>query len=69
MNKPNKQQATYTSVEDYEANCYLFAPSVSQRRTVSGKPYYVRRYFRGGQDFGETMERLATRQAYDKNAG
>ena len=58
----------YSSVEEYEKNCYLFAPSVSKRKTVGGKSYYVRRYFRGDKDFGKTMERLATKQNY-KNAG
>lgn len=31
----------YSSVEEYEKNCYLFAPSVSKRKTVGGKSYYV----------------------------
>lgn len=26
----------YSSVEEYEKNCYLFAPSVSKRKTVGG---------------------------------
>lgn len=69
MNKPNKQREIYSSVEDYEVNCYLLAPSVSQRRNISGKSYYVRRYFRGGQDFEKTMERLAVKQSYMKDAG
>ena len=38
-------------------------PSVSKRKTVGGKSYYVRRYFRGGKDFERTMERLAVNQA------
>ena len=42
MNK-NTMQAAYGSVEEYEKNCYLFAPSVSKRKTVGGKSYYVRR--------------------------
>ena len=50
----------YSSVEEYEKNCYLFAPSVSKRKTVGGKSYYVRRYFRGGKDFENTMAQLAT---------
>ena len=52
----------YSSVEEYEKNCYLFAPSISRRKTVSGKTYYVRRYFRGGKDFGKTMESIAVNQ-------
>ena len=52
----------YSSVEEYEKNCYLFAPSISRRETVGGKTYYVRRYFRGGKDFGKTMESVAVNQ-------
>ncbi len=58
----------YSSVEEYEKNCYLFAPSISRREKVGKQTYYVRRYFRGDKDFGKTMERLATKQNY-KNAG
>ena len=53
----------YSSVEECEKNCYLFAPSVSKRKTVGGKSCYVRRYFKGGKDFEKTMERLAVNQA------
>ena len=63
----NAVQKAFHSGEDYE-NYYLFAPSVSRRKTVGGKTYYVRRYFRGDKDFERTMERLATKQIY-KNAG
>ena len=52
----------YSSVEEYEKNCYLFAPSVSKRKTVGGKSYYVRRYFRGGNDFEKTMKTLAVQR-------
>ena len=58
----------YSSVEEYEKSCYLFAPSISRREKVGKQTYYVRRYFRGDKDFGKTMERLATKQNY-KNAG
>ena len=63
----NAVQKAFHSGEDHE-NCYLFSPSVSRRKTVGGKTYYVRRYFRGDKDFERTMERLATKQVY-KNAG
>ncbi len=66
--KTTKNKETYTSVEDYEANCYLFSPSISRHRTVGGKSYYVRRYFKGDIDFEETMKRLAVNQA-NKNVG
>ena len=62
MNK-NTMQAAYGSVEEYEKNCYLFAPSISKREKVGKQTYYVRRYFRGGKDFEQTMERLAVNQA------
>ena len=62
MNK-NTMQAAYGSVEGYEKNCYLFAPSISGREKVGKQTYYVRRYFRGGKDFERTMERLAVNQA------
>ena len=57
MNK--NMSKTFCGIEDYEKNCYLFSPSVSKRKTVSGKAYFVRRYFRGGKDFEKTMETLA----------
>ena len=53
----------YSSVEEYEKNCYLFAPSISRWEKVGKQSYYVRRYFRGGKDFERTMERLAVNQA------
>ena len=57
MNK--KMSKTFCGIEDYEKNCYLFSPSVSKRKNVDGKAYFVRRYFRGGKDFEKTMENLA----------
>ena len=68
MNKTTKNKEIYTSIEDYEKNCYLFSPSIGQHRTVCGKPYFVRRYFRGDNDFEETMKRLAVEQA-NKSVG
>ena len=62
MNK-NTMQAAYGSVEEYEKNCYLFAPSISKREKVGKQTYYVRRYFCGGKDFERTMEQLAVNQA------
>ena len=52
----------YSSVEEYEKNCYLFAPSISRREKVGKQTYYVRRYFCGGKDFERTMEQLAVNQ-------
>lgn len=43
---------------------YFFAPSITKRRTVNGKNYTVRSYFKGGKDFNETVKRLAVKQAY-----
>ena len=56
------KQETYASLEEYEKNCYFFSPSISKRKTVGGKIYCVRRYFKGGKDFERTMERLAVNQ-------
>lgn len=61
------QKAFYSGGE-YEKNCYLFSPSVSRRKNIGGKSYYVRRYFKGGRDFGKTMETLAVKHTM-KNAG
>lgn len=67
MKTANAQKPIYCSIEDYEENCYLFSPSISKRRTVNGKSYYVRSYFASGRDFEQTMQRLATQQI-NKNA-
>ena len=58
-----RQLETYLDEEDYEKNCYLFSQSISKRRTVGGKTYYVRRFFRGGKDFEQAMTVLASKQA------
>ena len=70
MNKSTvvKQRETYTSVENYEENCYLFSQSIQRQRIIHGKPYYVRSYFTSGKNFNETVERLATKHA-NKIAG
>lgn len=69
MKTTTKQLDTFSCIEEYEENCYLFSPSISKRRSVGGRAYYVRRYFRGEQDFEKTMERLAVKQSYMKDAG
>ena len=61
--KKNTMQTAYRSVEEYERECYLFAPSISRQEKMGRQTYYVRRYFRGGKDFEKTMERLAVNQA------
>ena len=48
----------YGRIEDFENN-YFFSPSISKRKTVGSQTYYVRRYFRGGKDFGKTLESIA----------
>lgn len=68
MNKTKTQKPIYSSIEDYEENCYLFSQSISKQRTVGGKTYYVRSYFSGGKDFEKTVERLASKQI-TKNVG
>ena len=57
-----RKQEIYASLEEYEKNCYFFSPSISKRKTVGGKIYYVRRYFKGGKDFEKTMKSLAIKQ-------
>ena len=61
--KKNTMQTAYRSVEEYERECYLFAPSISRREKMGRQTYYVRRYFHGGKDFERAMERLAVDQA------
>lgn len=55
---------TYASVEDYEANCYLLFPSISKRKNVGGKTYFVRRYFNGDKDFEKSMQSLASQHTF-----
>lgn len=43
---------------------YTFLPSISVRKNVDGKTYYVRRFFKGGKDFEKTMQSLAVKQTY-----
>ena len=57
----NAVQKVFYSGEDYE-DCYLFSPSVSKWKTVGKQTYYVRRYFRGGNDFEKTMKTLAVQR-------
>lgn len=59
------KQQTYASVEDYEANCYLLFPSISKRKNVGGKTYFVRRYFNGDKDFEKSMQNLASQQTFE----
>lgn len=58
------QKAFYSGGEP--ENCYLFSPSLCKRRDIGSKSYYVRRYFKGGTDFGKTMEALAVKNTYKK---
>lgn len=51
----------FYSGEDYE-NCYFFAPSISHKKNVGGKQYFVRRYFHGSRDFEKTMKSIAMQQ-------
>ncbi len=61
------QETQQNNEPDYEfdpTEHYIFAPSISMRRIVDGKPYYVRRFFKGGKDFEKTMQSLAVKQSY-----
>ena len=51
----------FYSGEDYE-KCYFFAPSISLKKNVGGKQYFVRRYFQGGKDFEKTMKSIAVQR-------
>lgn len=62
MKTTKLQKGIYTDIEDYEENSYLFAPSIQRQKTVSGKPYFIRSYFKDGQDFSVSMEWLARKQ-------
>ena len=67
MNKSTaKQRENNTNFEEYEENCYIFYTSIQRQRTIGGKSYYVRRYFRGGTDFEKTMEKIAVKNATKK---
>lgn len=65
VRKMNVVQKAFYSGEDYE-NCYIFAPSISKRKTVGRQTYYVRRYFRGGKDFEQTMKSIAVQRTMKK---
>ncbi len=60
-----RKQETYASLEEYEKNCYFFSPSISKRKTVGGKTYFVRRYFNGDKDFEKSMQNLASQQTFE----
>ena len=53
-------------IEDEFEGLYIFSPSITRTRTINGKTYTVRSYFKGGKDFNETIKRLAVKQAYKK---
>lgn len=57
-----REYETCEGEEEYVKNCYFFSPSISNRKTVGGKAYFVCRYFKGGKDFEKTMETLAVNQ-------
>ena len=59
--KTTKQRETYGSIEEYAENCYLFSPSIQRQKTVKGKSYYVRRYFKGGTDFEKAIQKIAVK--------
>ena len=61
----NAVQKAFYSGEDYE-NCYVFAPSISKRKTVGRQTYYVRRHFNGGKDFEQAMKPVAVQRTMKK---
>ena len=63
------QESTYNDFEKYDEyakNSYFFSPAIGKRKVINGKTYFVRGYFKGGQDFELSMKRIATKQAYKK---
>ena len=54
----------YGRIEDFENN-YFFSPSISKRKNVGGKTYFVRRYFNGDKDFEKSMQNLASQQTFE----
>ena len=61
----NAVQKAFYNGEDYE-KCYIFAPSISKRKTMGKQTYYVRRYFKGGKDFEKTMKSIALQRTMKK---
>ena len=64
-----KQEFTYNDFEEYDEyakNCYFLSPAIGKKKIINGKVYFVRGYFKGGQDFEASIKRIATKQAYKK---
>lgn len=60
-----QQELNYEQDYKYDGELpYTFSPSISVRKNVDAKTYYVRRFFKGGKDFEKTMQSLAVRQTY-----
>lgn len=60
-----QQELNYEQDDKFDGEMpYPFSPSISVRKNVDGKTYYVRRFFKGGKDFEKTMQSLAVRQTY-----
>ena len=64
MEKINQREITNEIENVLLERTYVFSPSIGKRRTVSGKTYYVRGVFRGGQNFEQTMKRFAKDNFY-----
>ena len=65
MKTNSAKQQTYTSVEDYEANCYQLFPSISKRKNLGVKTYFVRWYFNVDTDFEKTLKSLASQHTFE----
>lgn len=69
MKTTQQQQAIRNDFEkddEYKNNCYLLSPAIGKRKTIGGKSYFVRGYFKGRRDFETSMKRIATDCAYKK---
>lgn len=69
MKTTQEQEAVYNNFEEYDEYakiCYFFSPAIGKKKIINGKTYFVRGYFKGGQDFESYMKRIATKQAYKK---
>ena len=59
----NVKRVFLASVEDFE-NCYIFSPSIGRKKNISGKTYYIKRYFNGERDFETSMKNFAISDYY-----
>ena len=64
MEKSINRQEIVSEVENCAENCYVFSPAIGKRKIISGKTYFVRGVFKGGQDFETAMKKFASDNYY-----